>query len=108
MDITQQRITKLHEMLSSFKKNGRLRVLLLGAYGHGNVGDLAILDAMIEDLDSDKEIIYAVASRDLFLKEHYNINFANPFSIRGLLHCLKQDAIVVGGGVYSDMKLIST
>lgn len=98
MDITQQRITKLHEMLSRFKKNGRLRVILLGAYGHGNVGDLAILDAMIEDLDNDKEIIYAVASKDLFLKEHYNINFVNPFSIRGFLHCLKQDAIVVGGG----------
>jgi polysaccharide pyruvyl transferase WcaK-like protein len=98
MDITRQSITKLHEILSRFKKNGRLRVLLLGAYGHGNVGDLAILDAMIEDLNNDKEIIYTVASKDLFLKEHYNINFVNPFSIKGLLHCLKQDALVVGGG----------
>lgn len=98
MNITQERITKLHEMLSRFKKNGRLHVLLLGAYGSGNVGDLAILDAMVEDLDNDKEIIYTVASRDLFLKEHYSINLVNPFSIKGFVQSLKQHAIVVGGG----------
>ncbi len=102
MDTKQQkvqyRVTKLYQILAPFKRNGKLRVLLLGAYGSGNVGDLAILDAMIEDLSNDRNITYNIASRDLFLKNHYNINLINPFSIRGFLECLRQDAIIVGGG----------
>lgn len=98
MDTAARNQAGLANILSEFKKNRKIDVLLLGAYGSGNVGDLAILDAMLEDLNNDKEISYSIASRDLFLKKHYNIDLINPFSITGLLRCLKKEVIVIGGG----------
>lgn len=95
----EQKVTRLSAILSRFTKSGKqLSVSIVGAFGARNVGDLAIMKTIANDLDTNPKIEYSFASRDDLLRSFYKMKTMNPFSFRGILKLVRDDVIVIGGG----------
>lgn len=98
--VEKRSVSSLSEVISNLCGNSRkLSVTIIGAFGARNVGDLAIMKTIVNDLGAaNGEISYSFASRDEILKNTYRVQTMNPFSISGLKKLLQDDVIVIGGG----------
>jgi len=83
----------------------RRKIIVLGSYGHGNVGDDAIILSMLMAFEKvmPKNVEITVFSKnDKYLVEKRGINFINPWRLRNLLKILKEykknDLMILGGG----------
>ena len=82
-----------------FKVDRKLNILLLGAFGAQNIGDLAILRTIMNDIDHQNDWLnVSIASRDNLLRDSFGVNLINPFSFNGLWQLLAYDVFVIGGG----------
>ncbi len=68
-------------------------------FGAQNIGDLAILRTIMNDIDPQNDWLnVSVASRDSLLRDSFGVNLINPFSFNGLWQLLAHDVFVIGGG----------
>lgn len=94
------KVTSLSEIVRAyFKVDRKLNILLLGAFGAQNLGDLAILRTIMNDIDHQNDWLnVSIASRDNLLRDSFGVNLINPFSFNGLWQLLAYDVFVIGGG----------
>lgn len=82
------------------KVNNRRGVLICGAYGMGNAGDEAILDAIVAEMRSiDPEMPITVLSRtpEATAAKH-GVTGLHTFDFRGFLREMRQKALYINGG----------
>lgn len=92
-------VTPLSEIISGLCGNSRkLSITIIGAFGARNVGDLAIMKTIVNDLAANNWITCSFASRDEVLKNTYRVRTMNPFGISGIRKLLRDNVIVIGGG----------
>jgi polysaccharide pyruvyl transferase CsaB len=86
--------------LSHRKQNNRRGVVICGAYGHGNAGDEAILEALVAQVRSiDPTLDITVLSRlpEETAKKH-GVRSIHTFDFRALRTYLKGAALYINGG----------
>ncbi len=82
------------------KQNNRRGVLICGAYGHGNAGDEAILEAVVGQMRSiDPEMPVTVLSRrPEETAAKLGVNALHTFDFRGFLRVMKNVRLYINGG----------
>lgn len=82
------------------KQNNRRGVLICGAYGHGNAGDEAILEAVVGQMRSiDPEMPITVLSRRPDeTAARLGVNALHTFDFRGFLRVMKRVKLYINGG----------
>jgi len=77
-----------------------MKVVLSGYFGFGNIGDEAILEAMVRGLRShapDIEITVLSANPSLTEKA-YNVKAASRWRLRSIMRSIKESDVVISGG----------
>lgn len=73
------------------------RLLVLGGYGVGNLGDEAILSSLIDNyIDANAVIVGSLSPKET--RKLHRIEAVHPLSLRFLWSLLSSDTIVIGGG----------
>ena len=82
------------------KKEKRDGVLICGAYGRGNLGDDAILQAIVGQLrEIDPALpIYALSRHPMNTKKTYRIGACHTFWLPGYLRIMKKTRLYLSGG----------
>lgn len=82
------------------KPGKRDGVFICGAYGKGNAGDDAILEAIIHQMrDIDPDLPLYVLSRTPRLTEiHYRIGAVHTFNVAHFLHTMRKTKLYLNGG----------
>ena len=82
------------------KPNSRSGVLICGAYGHGNAGDEAILEAIVSELRGiDPEMPITVLSRTPEATAARNgVRALHTFNFPGFLSVMRRSALYLNGG----------
>ncbi len=95
---TQEQAYQL--MLKRSQREGRWGAVICGAYGRGNAGDEAILQAIVAQMRSiDSDMPLAVLSRDkLDTRQKNKTNAIYIFNIPSFLKHLKRSQIFINGG----------
>lgn len=85
---------------SAGKENRRRGALICGAYGYGNAGDDAILEAIIREMRGlDPEMPVTVMSRTpKETAERYGVNAIYTFNFPGFLSEMRRSALYINGG----------
>ena len=88
------------EILSRESNGGRSGVLVCGAYGMGNAGDEAILDAITAELRSiDPLMPITVLSRDPEGAERrLDVDALHTFNVPGFLRVMRRRVLYINGG----------
>ena len=88
------------EILSREANGGRSGVLVCGAYGMGNAGDEAILDAITAELRSiDPLMPITVLSRDPEGAERrLDVDALHTFNVPGFLRAMRRRVLYINGG----------
>lgn len=97
---TQRGIYEAVMLRHKRKKQGRDGVVVCGAYGRGNAGDDAILEAIITELRQlDKDTAITVLSRrPKETKNIYRVDAIYTFAIPSFLHRFKKTRLYINGG----------
>jgi len=82
------------------KKGQRNGITICGAYGKGNAGDDAILDAIVAELRSiDKDMPICVMSKDpMATKLKYRVDSTFTFNLPAAMRCFKKSMLYINGG----------
>ena len=78
----------------------RRGVLICGAYGHGNAGDEAILEAIIAEMrgiDPDMPIT-VLSRRPEDTSKHFGVDSLHTFDFRGMLKVMRDTKLYINGG----------
>ena len=88
------------EILSREANGGRAGVLICGAYGMGNAGDEAILDAITAEMRSiDPLMPITVLSRDPEGAEaRLDVDAIHTFNVPGFLRAMRRRTLYINGG----------
>lgn len=83
----------------SVKKNRR-GVLICGAYGHGNSGDDAILEAIVQEMrEIDPDMpIWALSRTPKETRLRFGINAVHHFNVFGFLRVMRKTRLYLSGG----------
>jgi polysaccharide pyruvyl transferase CsaB len=81
-------------------KKGRRGVLICGAYGHGNLGDDAILEALVQEVrEIDPEMpIWALSRRPKETRRLLGIGSVHHFNFFGFLRVMLKTRMYLSGG----------
>lgn len=86
------------EITRYFTGRGRpSRVLLLGNYGRGNLGDEGILAAILVSLTPVADVTVVSRTPEAVTREH-GVNAVKMIGIQGLMALLRADHVAIGGG----------
>ena len=88
------------EILSREANGGRAGVLICGAYGMGNAGDEAILDAITAEMRSiDPLMPITVLSRDPEgAEKRLDVDAIHTFNVPGFLRAMRRRTLYINGG----------
>ena len=91
---------EVYEEILRREKEGRSGVVICGAYGMGNSGDEAILDAIVAELRSvDRLMPITVMSRDpAGAAARVDCAAVHTFNFPGFMHAMRRSALYVNGG----------
>ncbi|MCL2080916.1 MAG: polysaccharide pyruvyl transferase CsaB [Oscillospiraceae bacterium] len=81
-------------------KKDRRGVLICGAYGHGNIGDDAILEAIMRqmrEIEPDMPV-WALSRAPGETRERLGIGAVHPFNVFGFLRVMRKAKIYLSGG----------
>ena len=91
---------EVYEEILYREKHGRAGVVICGAYGMGNSGDEAILDAIVAELRSvDRLMPITVMSRDpKGAAERVDARSVHTFNVPGFLRAMRRSVLYINGG----------
>lgn len=91
---------EVYEEILRREREGRSGVVICGAYGMGNSGDEAILDAIVAEMRSvDKLMPITVMSRDpKGASERVDARSVHTFNFPGFMRAMKRSALYINGG----------
>ncbi|MCL1828536.1 MAG: polysaccharide pyruvyl transferase CsaB [Oscillospiraceae bacterium] len=85
---------------SAGKQNKRAGVLICGAYGHGNAGDEAILEAVVmqmREIDADMPVT-VLSRRPEETKKRYGVDSLHTFDFIGFYGKMRKTELYINGG----------
>ena len=96
----REQVAVYDEILDRESRGGRAGVLICGAYGMGNAGDEAILDALVAEMRSiDPLMPVSVLSRDpRGAMERLGVETAHTFNIPRVLSLMRRRVLYINGG----------
>ncbi len=91
---------EVYEEILRREREGRSGVVICGAYGMGNSGDEAILDAIVAEMRSvDKLMPITVMSRDpKGASERVDARSVHTFNFPGFMRAMKRSTLYINGG----------
>ncbi len=101
IDATCREQVAVYEQILERERNGaRAGVLICGAYGMGNAGDEAILDALVGEMRAiDPLMPVSVLSRDpRGAMERLDVESAHTFNVPRVLSLMRRRALYINGG----------
>ncbi|MCL2031440.1 MAG: polysaccharide pyruvyl transferase family protein, partial [Oscillospiraceae bacterium] len=81
-------------------KAPRRGVLICGAYGHGNAGDDAILEAIVQEMrEIDAEMpIWVLSRTPRETQARFGIGSVHIFNVFGFLRIMRRTRLYISGG----------
>lgn len=101
IDVTcREQIAVYRQILERERSGGRAGVLICGAYGMGNAGDEAILDALVAEMRGiDPLMPVSVLSRDPEgASARLDVESAHTFNVPRVLSLMKRRRLYINGG----------
>ena len=103
MDASRRRQLEIYDLVlerEKLKRGDRQGVLICGAYGHGNSGDDAILEAIVRQMqDIDPKMPVSVLSRrPKETMQRYGIDAVYTFNLLSFMRLMKKTKLYINGG----------
>ena len=100
IEATIQRQLEIYETILRYERKGRDRVVICGAYGRGNAGDDAILDAILQEMRSlDPDMPVTVLSKDpAATRLTYRVRSIHRSHILSWRKAMRKSVLYLNGG----------